>query len=160
MAGPVSAGSYEGTARAEIVVPIAIAGVNDLDFAIIVSPETGSTVTVGYDADNDQSTRICGLGLTCLGNVSHGSFNVVYDSALTTENFAGAVLDSDTIDILNANGDSMTVNNLLLEYISRETADGTTINSDLYHVYGTLNVGDNQAGGSYSGTYTVTVDYA
>ena len=77
----------------------------------------------------------------------------------------GVTLPASTT-LSNGAGQSMTVNNFTISgdgdanpYTRLLENDGTGLGADTFGVGGRLNVGANQASGTYSGTYVVSVQY-
>lgn len=142
------AATSSGTATAEIITAISIANNQDLAFGSIVPSSTGDTVAVATDG-----TVTCGANVTCVDQSTKtaGAFTVSgeagYSYAIT--------LPSGDVQLSNGT-ETMTVNN----FSSNPSGTGTlTGGTDSINVGGTLNVSANQAQGSYSGSYDVTVEY-
>ena len=137
-------------ARAEVVSPLTISEVTDLNFGIFDNFAAGN-VTIGTD---DSLTTV----LTHLGGGSRAAFTItgredeVYNitiPASVTLNGSGS-----------ASGSSMSATLIGVSANSGLAALGTlTGGSDTVYVGGTLVVASNQTAGSYSGTYNVTVQY-
>lgn len=163
LSGPLAfaqaSASATGTANAKIIVPVTItpstsvvnAAAGVLNFGTIVPSASAGTVSVNV-ANNLTITRsntggatpvtssvFTGAGWT-LGGDPNASINVTLPASAT----------------LTSGANNMTVNGF------HHGPTSVTLNgsgaADLV-VGGTLNVGANQAAGSYTGTFTVTVSY-
>lgn len=152
-AGFASTGAHaataSATAKAEILQQVTVTKNADLDYAVIVTGATASTVQV-----STAGVRTCGAGLTCTGTVTAADFSV-----------AGTVGKVVTISVpasatLVSGANSMT--STLVGSASTMTISATAANNT-FQVGGTLSVGANQADGVYQTTVaapiTVTVNY-
>ncbi|MBX7514521.1 DUF4402 domain-containing protein [Qipengyuania sp. GH38] len=145
MAAPGDTAQDSGTAVAEIVAPIAITHDGGaLDFGIIIPATTAGTVVVTQGG----AGSVTGDTLFVSGSTNAAdSFTVTGDAgrAYSIVTTGGSV---------TSGGNSMT-------FTTDAPASGTlsATGSDNFSVGGTLNVGANQAAGSYSGSYDATVSY-
>ncbi len=123
----------------------------DLAFGVIVPGESSGTVTISPSTSNRTYRGGVALVASTSGAASFnitGSANAVYTVTLP---------DTDTIDISSA-GNIMKVQSFTIHPPSGSAnlgADGQAI----FNVGGTLLVEPNQAAGSYTGTFQVTVAY-
>jgi Mat/Ecp fimbriae major subunit len=138
------AATATGTAKVEILVPVQLSTVTDLDFGLVAAGASSGTVTLPVGSN----TRAC-VNVTCVGTASRGSFQVTNASA-------GQVVQlSATNATLTGPGANMLVTtSLSASSITFDAAALETVN-----VGGTLAVGINQAAGAYTGSFTVTADY-
>ncbi len=148
--GPASA-SASASANATIITPIAIAQVADLNFGNIVAGTATGTVTVDTGGNRTSSTGIT-LPNATLGTVNAAEFTV---TGLADATYAITLPGS--IDISTTGGETMTVTG----FTSNPSGTGTLAanGEQTLSVGATLNVGENQAAGDYTGTFNVTVAY-
>ncbi|HEX7706863.1 MAG TPA: DUF4402 domain-containing protein [Thermoanaerobaculia bacterium] len=139
----------EAGVTAEVIQPIAIAKNADLSFGRFSVAAEG---TVVIPADGSARTQSGGVLLPVgLAAGSRAQFTVTGDEAATYS----VTMPADGVIVLS-DGDSNTMD--LSDFESTSTGnlvDGT----EIIYVGATLNVADNQAAGSYSGTFDVIVDY-
>ena len=134
-------------ASATILEALVLNKVADLSFANIV-PDTANPGTVVV---SPAGARTCGAGLICSGTVSAADFSINGAPGAT---FA---LTMPTAANITSGSDTMQVNNFTnsLGGLTGTLTGGTAA----FQLGATLNVGANQAVGTYTGTFTVTVDY-
>jgi hypothetical protein len=137
------AATATGTASATVLTPIAIAAGTALNFGTLAGNASGGTVVV--TAGGTRSTT--GTVVVTSGAFSAGSFTVTGTGAATF----GVTYPASFNVVSNANTMAVQV---------AGAATGTLANGTVaLPVGGTLTVGANQAAGSYTGTYTMTVEY-
>lgn len=143
--------SDDGTANAEIVTAMTLTAVDTLEFGDIVSP-TGSSCTVIIAADGSPSGT-CTSG----GTQQEASFDVTGDAS---ENYT-ITLPGAPINMIGPGGigvDEIPVDTFVHSYGAGQPALGVG-GTDTFTVGATATVGDGEAGGSYTGDFTVSVDY-
>ena len=140
-------GTVQATAdvTATLLAPISISSSGDMDFGTMVTTGTAGTVTV-TPAGARSSTDVDLLG----GVPSAASFDVTGEGANT---YSITLPSSAT---LTSGGDTMTIDTFNHDAGGTPTLSG---GSDTFNVGATLNVGATQAAGTYSGTFSVTVNY-
>jgi Mat/Ecp fimbriae major subunit len=155
-AGTASAqDSATATASANILQSITVTNSQALDFGTIVPGSAASTVVVSPGSSTVAATRTCGSGLTCSGGFSRAVFDVTGTHAALVD-----VTGDSSVDIENADGDSMTVTlNYSNSSMTLVRATPTSTPAGSFYVGGSLAVGADQAAGAYSQTFSVTVDY-
>jgi len=146
ISGAANAATETATAEAEILTPVALSAVTDLDFGLIAGDADGGTVSIPTGSD----VRNC-TGVICVGTASRASFQVTNAT------------DAQVIDLsvpasgvaLSGPGANMPVS------LSLSTGSITFDAASLETVFigGTLTVGNNQTAGVYSTTFDVTADY-
>ena len=147
--GPASAASTSGTANATIIAPITIGAILTLEFGQIV---TGAGVSVVRVTSGGARSLVSGNATLAGGTFRAGTFDIGGEGnatyAITLP--AGAAT-------LTGPGTDMTVDT----WTSSPSGTGTLSGggAQTISVGGDLNIGASQATGSYTGTYTVTVDY-
>lgn len=146
--GPASAPA-QANADAIIVQPIAVTLVEgtSLNFGSIAA--TAGTVEV--DPDTGSPTAVPGM-ITNDTAIDKADFLVTGVSGLLYT----PSLAAPSINIMRVGGSETMSVNLAL---STEPAAGWTVGTSNFSVGGTLNVSDNQVPGSYTGTFSVTVQY-
>ncbi|MGF1593488.1 MAG: DUF4402 domain-containing protein [Kiloniellaceae bacterium] len=134
-----------GNASAEIQQAISITEDTAMDFGTIAVDGSGGTVTI------DSTGDVTGpAGYTFTGSPAAGTFTASGDAST-------AVTIGFTAGSLTGPGAAMTLNNFTHDAGGTPALDGT---GDLtFNVGADLVVNAAQVSGSYSGTYTVTVNY-
>ena len=147
MTGGASAVSDTFDATANIQTSIALTNTANLAFANIV-PDAAQAGTVVIDTSGG---RTCAPVLSCSGSTSAAAFDVSGSDGSTYQ----VTLPPETL--VSSGGNNMTVSafNSSLAGNTGTLTGGT----DSFTIGGTLNVGANQATGSYTGQFTVTVEY-
>lgn len=144
------AATATGDGRAIIVTPTSFFLVEDMDFGAIVPGATDGSVTL--DATSGGISASGGVAATAGG---HGRGRFVGGGAegqqITLTLSAPPTLD-------DGSGNQMVMTELTMDGPAVRTI-GPDLAFDVY-VGGTLTVGADQAPGSYTGTFTLTVDYS
>ena len=136
------AATATATAKAKILSPITVTKTADLDFGTIITSGAAANVTV-----STAGARTCGGTLVCTNPVTAAAFNIAGSvAAVNISSDASVSLTS------GANTMSATLN-------TSKATSPMTGGTDSFTVGGVLSVGATQADGSYSGTFTVTVNY-
>ena len=141
-------GTVQATAdvTATLLAPISISSSGDLAFGTMLTTGTAGTVTV-----TPAGVRTCSPEVDCFGGFpAAASFDVTGASGAT---YSITLPSSAT---LTSGGDTMTIDTFNHDAGGTPTLSG---GSDTFNVGATLNVGATQAGGTYSGTFSVTVNY-
>jgi hypothetical protein len=138
-----AANSVSAGASVEIAAPIAITQDTALAFGNIGPSAASGTVTISTAGAKSVTGGVTDLG----GSAAAGEFTVTGASGASYSVTVPASVS------LTGPGTAMTAT-------LTDDASGTlTGGSETFNVGATLSVGANQATGSYSGTYTVSVDY-
>lgn len=142
------AASDTGNASATVVGPLAIAESQALSFGNFAAG-TGGTVVIATDGSR---TATGDVNLSSADAGQQGTFDVTgtsgYTYAITLP--AGAA----TLD--DGSGNTMSVDT----WVSNPSGTGTlTGGSETVNVGATITVGSGQTAGTYTGTYTVSVEY-
>lgn len=145
--GGAFAASATGNAAADIAQPIAVTEAQQLNFGRVVPSGTSGTVTIATDGSRSISGGVSTLG----GTVQAGTFDVTGEGSAEYSVSLPA-----SISLSDGSGNSMTVDSFNDNAGSPPSLSG---GSDSFSVGAALSVGANQTPGSYSGTYTVTVNY-
>ena len=141
-----SSASGTATVNAEIVSPISITSSGSLDFGKIAQDGTAGDVII--DAEGSSRTFDNTNMEISTSTFSVPTFAVSRASGMTY----GVTTAGDVLE--NAGGDTMTLSNITTSLTSTSgLADAS------FTVGGTLEVGANQATGTYNGEVTVTVTY-
>lgn len=139
-----------GHASAHIVQAINVVENKQMNFGYIIPPSGGGPVTL------TTGNTISGAGFTFSGTTVPGQFTATGSAGeLVTVSFSNNDTLTDTLGTHTMTLSNYT-NNAAATFSGTLGSGPGTVTFD---VGATLNVGANQAGGSYSGTYTVTVDY-
>ncbi len=160
MATGQAAGNYLGTmtmdcgtvaatvdVTATLLAPISISSSGDMDFGtMLTTGNPGGTVIV-----TTAGARTCSAEVDCLGGFpAAAAFDVTGEGGNT---YSITLPSSAT---LTSGGDTMTIDTFNHDAGGTPTLGG---GSDTFNVGATLNVGATQAAGTYSGTFSVTVNY-
>ena len=147
---PVTANAADATASAsaDIIAPISITTNQNLAFGSVSVGASGGTAVVSVAGAKSVTGDVVNEGGSHAQAIFdvNGSANSAYDITLPSSISVTAGANSMTVDTFNSDkaGNS-------------SSTDGT--GADQFNVGATLNVGANQAGGTYSGNFTVTVLY-
>lgn len=146
-AAPVAA-TNDATGRALLLVPLTLTKTDDLDFGTVITSSSPGTVSIAADGSGQSVTG----GVTALAAPAGGPAQ-----------FAGAGTPNQQVNLFLAppatisdgNGHSMAISMNL---------ESTSVIIDSTHAFfvgvgGTVNVGANQADGTYTGTFTVLAQY-
>lgn len=139
------ADTENATATVQIIGAVNLQKFADLDFGTIASAATAGTVAL----PTASNTRTC-TTVTCVGTASRARFQVV----AATNGYVIAISHSPTVS-LTGPGTAMSAT------LASSAASITFNSASLQDIFvgGTLNVGANQAAGTYNGSFTVTADY-
>ncbi len=146
---PVLAASDTASIAASIVVTITLTNRSDMAFGDISSSNTPGTVVLSPGGSretsggaNINSTVASGAAVFDVGGLSNSTYSITLP---------------ETVVLNEAGGDNMVVDN----FASIPNATGLTNAGGQQSLFigATLNVGGNQAFGSYTGTMSVTIGY-
>lgn len=141
----VHAASTTGTASATVIVPMTISAGTQLNFGTFAANATGGTVVI-TTAGARSATGSVALSSTTPGVA--GSFNVTGNAGSTF-----AITGPGVFNVTSG------ANTMAVSLSGLATTGTLTGGTATILVPGTLTVGANQAPGSYSGTYTMAVEY-
>ena len=145
MAAPAQAQSATGDASVRILTAITVTKSSDLYFGKVLASANAATVDIA-----ENGSRTCGTGLSCFDTATAGGFSVTGADGETVT----VAIDNPTISLSDGQGNSMDVS------LSTSTSTLTLAGGEgSFNIAGSLNVGANQAAGSYAGQYSVSVDY-
>ena len=147
---PALAATGTGTATATVIVPITISSTQNLAFGRF-SANTGGTVVIGTDSARSKTGT---LALSSTGSTqTAASFNIGGDGVSTYS----ITLPADSVVVIDDGAShTMAVNS----FISNPATTGTlTAGAQVLLVGATLTVASAQVAGSYTGTFSVTVEY-
>lgn len=149
----IYAASATANGTADVVSAISIAKDvgGDLGFGFVVASATAGTAVIGTD-----DARSCTAGTTCVngGTVSAADFTV---SGQANYTYAITLPSSTTLSDGEATPTTMTVDSFTSSPATTGTLDAA--GSQALKVGATLQVAANQRADSYTGTFTVTVEY-
>ena len=158
MAAPSRADSNSADAQISIVTPLSFIQVYDMDFGSIIPSATAGTVTLSI---ND--TRTATNGIILVGNGQQaGRF-----AGMGTQNQRVRIRITPAAITLTGPGPAMTVDNFIIGPAPTLQQIGGSPNYRIvpangvfwFTVGGRLSVGANQPAGTYSGTFSATLDY-
>ena len=139
-----NAATATATAKAKILRQVTVTNTSDLQFGIIVTAPSASTVVV-----STAGGRTCGAVLVCTGATTAAGFTI---AGTTGQVVTVSVPTSATLT--ETGGATMTA--------SLTTPPATILlaaSAGAFSVGGTLAVAANQQDGDYSGTFVATVNY-
>jgi spore coat protein U-like protein len=147
-----------GDAQIAVVTPLSFIQYDNLDFGRVIPSATAGTVTI-----SPLNARATTNGIVAVGT----DFQVARFAGMGTQNQRVRIQITPATVTLTGPGPSMTVNNLTIGPAPSLLQIGGSPNYRIqpangifwFTVGGRLNVGANQPGGAYSGTFTVTLDY-
>lgn len=155
---PAFADSFAGDAQITMVTPLSFISVENLDFGSVIPSTTAGTVTISVT-----SARTATGGIVLAGNGHQAA------------RFAGMGSQSQRVRIritpaaitLTGPGPAMTVDNFVIGPAPTLQQVGNSPNYRIlpadgifwFTVGGRLSVGASQPAGTYSGTFTATLDY-
>lgn len=147
-AAAAQAATTSSNANAQILTALTLTNTVPLEFGQIAASASAGTVSVSTASVRTSTGGVTLAGLT---PATAASFDVLGDAAST---YAITLPTSTTID---SGANSMTVDT----YVSSPNGTGTLDGggADTILVGARLSVGANQAAGSYTGTFDVTVQY-
>jgi len=148
------AGSGTINVGASIITPITVSQGAALEFGSIAPSGSAGTVVITAAA----SPTVTPTGVTLVNQgATRAAARVDLTASAAESGYTYSVTAmTGTTTTLTSGANTMTVDNYTLS-ASTGTLSGTGTGS--YYVGGTLNVGANQAPGTYAGTFTATVDY-
>lgn len=147
---PAAAATATGSSRAVVLAPLTLYNTGPLSFGNIISGAAG-TVTISPFTGARTSTGVILAG----GTLSAARFE-----GLTGANPSHLKIDVPTGPITIQNGTAgptMQVTGFTLDVDKNDWVPANT--AYVFHVGATLTVGPNQAGGTYTGSFPVTVVY-
>jgi hypothetical protein len=140
----------QATAHANIIHPLTVTKLKDMDFGYLAAPTAGTAV-LEPNADAFSTTG----GATPVGGTPHSA---EFLGAAQSNAVVNIKVPNQPITITRVGGtETMTVSNFTLQGLSRRAIAKAT--SFTFRVGGTLNVPANPVEGTYVGTFTVTVQY-
>lgn len=143
-----AAHAESGTANASVITPLTLTESSTLEFGQLSSSAASGTVVI----DSADGRTVTG-GATAEGGTFRSGAWAVSGEASTA--YTITLPSSDVT--LTSGGNNMTVNTFTDDKSGSSTTDGA--GADTFKVGATLTVGINQASGTYTGTYDVTVAY-
>jgi hypothetical protein len=148
-----NAAKVGGAAQANIIAPAAMTNTGALRFGQFVQPTAAGTLVLTPAGALSATGGVAGNQLIAQtsGGPAPGTFQITSNA-----NQAFTVYAPTSLTLTNG-GSAMTLNNMTGTLVQIAGSSTTTIYA--LAVGGTLNVGANQALGTYAGTYTLTTVY-
>ena len=138
-----SAATVSADASATVIQPLVVTQTTAMNFGDLSVGTTGGTLVIDTTGGLTPSADVDTAG----GTVQAGTYGVAGEAGkVYTISFPASAT-------LNSGGNSMTV-----DTFTEDAPPSPTVPSS-FNVGGTLNVGASQAPGTYSGSYTITVNY-
>jgi len=141
------------TASASIIKVISIANNQSLLFGNIIASAGGGTVSISSDGSSSASYSVIATPTGNEGSRQAAIFTVEGEQSAT---YSITLPSDDAVELTMTGGDPMTLTGF------NHNASGTLSNdtgTETFNVAATLNVNANQATGTYTGTFPVTVAY-
>lgn len=138
------AASATGTASVKILTAVTVTKTADLSFGKVVPGTAAATVAIA-----EAGTRTCGTGLSCSGTVTAAAFQVTG----TTGETVTVAIDVPTVSLTSG------TNSMSVSLSTTTTSIVLAAGTNAFKVAGTLSVGASQAAGSYTGNFSVSVNY-
>ncbi len=147
-----------GQAQIAVVTPLSFINYRNLDFGRVIPSAVAGSVTI-----SPTNTRTATAGIVPVGN----DFQVARFAGMGAQNDRVRVRISPSVISLTGPGPAMTVDNFLIGPEATLQQIGGSPNYRIiaangvfwFSVGARLNVGANQPAGTYSGTFTATLDY-
>lgn len=146
-----------GDAQIAVVTPLSFIQVEDLQFGRIVPSATAGSVTI-----SPTNVRTTNSGIIALGT----DYQMAKFAGMGSQSQQVRIQISPSSITLSGPGSAMTVDTFTIEPQATLQFNGgdnyTILPADgifWFNVGGTLNVGANQAAGTYTGTFAATLDY-
>lgn len=149
-AAPAAADTEGTTGRSIVLNPLSVTNTEDLDFGDLSSGVATGRAIVDANTDALSTTG----GVTALGGTPNAA---VFYAAGTLNRVFIVQIPNGSITLSNGSGGTMTVSNWTTNGPVSRNLGPTGV--AVIRVGGRLNVGANQASGTYTGTFTVTVIY-
>jgi hypothetical protein len=149
-ASPAHAATGPGSGRATILNATEVLNIESLDFGDLATGTTAGTVTVNATTDARTTTG----GVTAMGGSPHAA---IFMAAGTPNRIYIVQIPNAAITLSNGAGGSMTVSNWTTNGPTARRFDATGVAT--VRVGARLNMGANQADGTYSGTFNVRINY-
>ncbi|MBX9880598.1 MAG: DUF4402 domain-containing protein [Sphingomonas sp.] len=144
MAAPAAAQTATGDVSVRILQAITVSKTADLNFGRVVAGTAAGSVVVAEDG-----TRTCPAALRCLGTTTGAAFAVTGTVGETVV----VAIDTPTIQLTSGT-------NRMSVALATQTRTITLVaGANPFRVGGTLSVGASQAAGTYTGQFTVSVNY-
>jgi Domain of unknown function (DUF4402) len=158
LCAPAQAETYAGDAQVALIQPLSFIAYRDLDFGRVIPAAVAGTVTI-----SPAGVRSTTNGVVPIGN----DFQVARFAGMGTQNQRVRIQVTPNTITLTGPGPAMTVTAFTIGPAPTLQQIGASPNYRIqpadgifwFTVGGTLNVGANQPGGAYSGTFTATLDY-
>lgn len=144
-ATPAAAAQITATATVNVVKPVSLTKVRDLSFGTITLASNTAVTAVISQA----GVVTCPSGATCTGAPTSAMFNIQGTNKMTANITVPATTLSNGTDSI-----AFTPNAPASVYIPNTGAPGVDFN-----IGGSIAIGTTNAGGTYTGTITVTADY-
>lgn len=158
LSSPVKAAPATGDAQIAVVTPLSFINYRNLDFGRVIPSTVAGSVTI-----SPTNTRTATGGIVPVGN----DFQVARFAGMGAQNDRVRIRITPASINLTGPGPAMTVDNFLIGPESTLQQIGGSPNYRItaangvfwFSVGARLNVGANQPAGTYSGTFTATLDY-
>ena len=149
-AQPALAASQTATVKATVAKPLTLTRVQDLDLGtIVLGFGSWSTSAVGITRAGIFS---CGPNVTCIGTTKVAKYNV------TGSNNQAIRISAPNVTLVNQ-ADSTKTLTLVVDSPGTVTLPNSGNQGSDFPLGGSITLSSSTAGGTYSGTFNVTIDY-
>jgi len=142
---PANAATATGDATVRVLQALSVTKTANLNFGNVVASASAGTIAIA-----ENGNRTCASGLACFGSTAAGEFAV----AGTVGETVTVAIDSGAISLTD--GASHTIEGSVSTTTNALTLAAGT---NSFKIAGQLNIGANQAAGTYAGQYSVSVNY-
>lgn len=158
LSSPAKSAPASGEARIAVVTPLSFINYRNLDFGRVIPAAVAGSVTI-----SPTNTRTATAGIIPVGN----DFQVARFAGMGAQNDRVRVRITPSVINLTGPGPAMTVDSFIIGPESTLQQIGGSQSYRImaangvfwFSVGARLNVGANQPAGTYSGTFTATLDY-
>lgn len=158
LSSPAKAAPATGQAQIAVVTPLSFINYRNLDFGRVIPAAVAGSVTI-----SPTNTRTASAGIVPVGN----DFQVARFAGMGAQNDRVRVRISPSVINLTGPGPAMTVDSFIIGPEATLQQIGGSPNYRIvaangvfwFSVGARLNVGANQPAGTYSGSFTATLDY-
>ncbi|MBX9815922.1 MAG: hypothetical protein A4S12_09470 [Proteobacteria bacterium SG_bin5] len=144
VAAPAAAQTATGDVTVRILQAITVSKTADLNFGRVVAGTAAGSVVVGEDG-----ARTCPAALRCLGTSTGAAFAVTGTAGETV----AVSIDTPSIQLTSGS------NKMTVALVTQTKTMTLATGPNAFRVGGTLSVGAAQAAGTYTGQFTVSVNY-
>lgn len=149
-AGPLAAATQTAAVKANVLKPLTLSSLQDLDLGTItLNAGTWATTTVGISR---AGAFACGANVVCTGAVQVARYRV------TGSNNQVVTISAPDVTMVNQSDSTKTLT-LVVDSPGEVTLTSSGFPGVIFPLGGTITLSSATASGDYKGTFDVTVDY-